>query len=136
MRKFIIAILTAILFTSCFGLFDSGSDKVVDEYEVIWIDVQESRSLKKGETLVPAYVFAVGHDSKYIYSKQHPLLENSKEKINREITNYYIIERTESIFQDKPVFGPFNKTNFEKKCRELRIENPEFNVTFPTKWHF
>ena len=135
MKKFIFIVLASILFTSCFGLYDYGSDIIVDDYEALWIDFYESRSLKKGETLVPAYVAAVGYDSKYIYSKQHPFLENSKEKINLKVTNYYIIERTKSGFQDKPVFGPFNKLGFEKKCQELSIQ-PKFHLTFPTEWHF
>lgn len=115
-------------------MYDYGSDAIVDDYETLWIDIFESRSLRKGETLVPAYVFAVGYDAKYIYSKQHPFEENSTEKINRKIINYYIIERTESGFQDKPIFGPFNEIGFEKKCRELAIKEPKFDLIFPTKW--
>ncbi|SFD62311.1 DUF3997 domain-containing protein [Flavobacterium phragmitis] len=136
MKKIIFIVLVSILVSSCFGLYDYGSDAIVDDYETLWVDIYESRSLKKGEILVPAYVFAVGYDSKYIYSKQHPLVKNATDKINRDVINYYIIERTESGFQDKPIFGPFNKTGFEKKCIELAIKNPEFDLTFPTKWHF
>jgi len=134
MKKNFFAVLTSITLTSCFGLYDYEIETIVDDYEVLWIDVHESRSLKKGETLVPAFVFATGYNSKYIYSKRHPLLENSKEKINLKVTHYYIIERTKSFFQDKPVFGPFTKTEFEKKCEELAIKKPEFNLTFPTEF--
>src|SRR6218665_1143138 len=133
MKKIIFIIFISMLVTSCFSLYDYGSDVIVDDYETLWIDLYESRALKKGEILVPAYVFAVGYDSKYIYSKQHPLVENAAQKINREIIHYYIIKRTVSGFQEKPVFGP-NKTDFEKKCVELAIKNPKFNLTFPTKW--
>lgn len=118
------------MLSSCFSLYDNGSDTIVDDYELVWIDLQEVRSLKKVDILVPACVFAVGHNSRYIYSKQHPFLENSKKKINPKVTNYYIIERTQSYFQDKPIFGPFNKTDFEKKCRELAINKPEFHLNF------
>lgn len=131
MKKFIYAILLSISLTSCFSLYDNGSDTIVDGYEVIWVDLHESRSLKKGEILIPAYIFAVGYNSKYIFSKQHPLLENSTEKINLKVTNYYIIERTLNFLQDKPVFGPFDKTDFEKKCQELSIKKPTFDLTFP-----
>ncbi|AXB57038.1 DUF3997 domain-containing protein [Flavobacterium fluviale] len=131
MKKFIYSILASILLSSCFSLYDNGSDTIVDGYEVIWVDLQQSRSLKKGDILIPAYIAAVGYNSKYIYSKQHPLLENSKEKINLSVTNYYIIERTLSFLQDKPVFGPFNKADFEKKCEQLAIDEPEFELTFP-----
>ncbi|MEN2487610.1 hypothetical protein AAYQ05_07395 [Flavobacterium sp. B11] len=134
MKKFVFAVLTSITLTSCFGFHDYEIETIVDDYEVLWIDIHQSRSLKKVETLVPAFVFATGYNSKYIYSKQHPLLKNSKGKINLNITHYYIIERTKSIFQDKPIFGPFNKMEFEKKCKELAIKKPEFNLTFPTEF--
>ena len=134
MKKFVFSVFISIIITSCFGFYDYETQTIVDDYEVLWIDVLESRSLKKVETLVPAFVFATGYNQKYIYSKQHPLLENSKEKINLKVTHYYIIERTKSIFQDKPVFGPFNKTEFEKKCQELAIKKPEFNLIFPTEF--
>lgn len=136
MQKFIITILASMFLISCFGLIDNGSDNIVDDYEVIWIDVHESRTIAKGEELIPAYVFAVGHNSKYIYAKQHPLLENSEEKIDREKTNYYIIERTKNTYQDKLVFGPLNKIDFEKKCQKLEIKNVEFDLTYPTKLFF
>jgi hypothetical protein len=83
-------------FSSCFDLFDSGTYKVVDDYEVTWIDLVEQRALYKQEELIPAYVFAVGHNEKYIYAKQHPLLTNSSEKIDTTTTNYYLIERTKN----------------------------------------
>ena len=118
--------------TGCFGLFDSGSDTVVDDYKVIWIDLHENRSLIKGEELVPAYVFAVGHNRQFIYAKQHPLLPNSPEKIDRRIINYYIIERTKSQFQDKPKYGPLTKKTFDSLNLKLNIENPEFDMTYPT----
>ena len=120
-----------LLFSGC-NLFDSGSDTVVGDYKVIWVDVQESRSLNKGEGLVPAYVFAVGHDSKYIFAKQHPLLENSRVKIDKNITNYYIIERTTSAFQDKPTSGPLTIPAFDSLCNRLHIVNPEFDLTYST----
>src|SRR4030095_11818759 len=102
-------ILSVFIFTSCFGLFDSGTYKVVDDYEVTWIDLVEQRALYKHEELAPAYVFAVGHNEKYIFAKQHPLVTNSTQKIDTSITNYYIIERTKNEFQDKPKYGPMTK---------------------------
>jgi hypothetical protein len=135
MLKFIKTI--ALLFfafplSGCFGLFDSGTYKVVDDYEVTWIDLIEQRALYKGEELVPAYVFAVGHNAKYIFAKQHPLLTNSKEKIDTTITNYYIIERTKNEFQDKPKYGQLTKQAFDSLCMQLKIKGIKFEKSFPT----
>ena len=117
--------------TGC-ALFDSGTDKICDDYEVGWIDLHESRSINKGEELVPAYVFAVGHNSKFIYAKQHPLLPNTNEKIDKKITNFYIIERTDNSFQDKPKYGPLTKSNFDSLCKKLNIVDIDFDQTYPT----
>lgn len=113
-------------------LFDGSSDNVVDDYEVGWIDVHESRRLYKHEGLVPAYVFAVGHDSKFIFAKQHPLLPNSPEIIDKSIVNYYIIERTKNMFQDKPKYGPLTKSTFDSLCLKFGITNPKFDMIYPT----
>lgn len=132
MRKFIFTILISTILTSCFDLFDSGSDTIVDDYKVSWIDIRETRSLNKGERLVPPYIYAVGHNSKYIYVKQHPLLKNTQDKIDRKITYYYIIYRTKNTYQDKPIIGPLGKIDFEKRCRELTMKDIEFDLTYPT----
>lgn len=131
MRFLLQLIFISFLFTSCFGLFDSGTDVVVDDYEVIWIDLHESRALYKGEELIPAYVFAVGHNDNYIFAKQHPLT-NSSEKIDKKITNYYIIERTKNAFQNKPQYGPLTKTSFDSLCIKFGIKNTVFDLTYPT----
>ncbi len=79
-----------------------------------------------------AYVFAVGHNKRFIYAKQHPLLPNSPDKIDKTVTNFYIIERTKNEFQDKPKYGPFTKETFDSLCLKLDIKNPEFDMTYPT----
>ena len=136
MRSFKVhnSLVLYFLLLQLFGcaLFDSGSDNVVDDYEVTWIDLHETRSLNKKEELVPAYVFAVGHDKKFIYARQHPLLPDSPEKIDKSIINYYIIERTKSEFQDKPKYGPLTKQGFDSLCIRLGILNPKFDMTYPT----
>jgi hypothetical protein len=131
LTKIIFIVFALFQLPGC-GLFDSDSDNVVGDYEVVWIDVKESRSLNKGEELVPAYVFAVGHNSKFIYAKQHPLLVNSPKKIDKTITNYYIIERTTTVFQDKPKYGPLNRKSFDSACIKLNINNPQFDITYST----
>ena len=130
LAKNIISLLFIFSLTSC--LFDSGTDNVVGDYKVTWIDVIESRNLNKQEELVPAYVFAVGHDSKFIFVKQHPLKRTSTEKIDTTIINYYIIERTTTEFQDKPKYGPLTKTAFDSLCSKLDVKGVEFDLTYPT----
>lgn len=132
--KFLIFLVTILTLKSC-GLFDSGSDTIIDDYEVTWIDLHEERALYKGEQLVPPYVFEAGHDEKYIFAKQHPLIETD-DIIDLKTTNFYIIERTNEIFQDKKTYGPLSEKQFRKLCNELGIKNPEFELTYPTnlKW--
>ncbi|MGL5233191.1 MAG: hypothetical protein ACRC8Z_00335 [Empedobacter falsenii] len=132
--KYLIFSLAIITLNGC-GLFDSGSDTIVDDYEVTWIDLHEQRALYKGEQLVPAYVFAAGYNEKYVFAKQHPLVEND-DIIDLNTTNYYIIERTNEVFQDKKIFGPLTEIEFKKMCDKLEIINPKFELTYPTnlKW--
>ena len=132
LKRIIITVLPLLLTTGCFNLYDGGSDLIVDDYEITWIDLHESRALYKHEELVQPYVFAVGHNSKFIFAKQHPLLPGSSVKISKSIINYFIIERAKNDLQDKPVYGPLTKGQFENKCTELSIINPEFDVTYPT----
>ena len=108
-KKIITSIAICCLVSGC--LFDSGSDNITERYNVTWIDVHISPSIEKGETLVPAYVFAAGHDINYIYAKQHPVLWNNQSKLDMAVTKYYIIVQTEYSFQDKPTYGPLRKNS-------------------------
>lgn len=119
--KLLIFLVTIFTLKSC-GLFDSGSDTIIDDYEVTWIDLHEQRALYKGEQLVPPYVFEAGHDEKYIFAKQHPLIETD-DIIDLKTTNFYIIERTNEIFQDKKTYGLYLKSNSENYVMnwELKI---------------
>ncbi|MGV0831576.1 hypothetical protein ACTS9D_04990 [Empedobacter brevis] len=80
-------------------------------------------------------MYAAGHHDKYIFAKQHPLVE-SDDIIDLNITNYYIIERTTETFQDKKVYGPMNKLEFTELSNKLGIKNPKFDLEYPTnlKW--
>lgn len=123
-----LATICLISFFGGCGLFDSSSDRIVDDYTITWIDVKSNRHLSKYEQLIPSYVFAVGHDKKYIYAKQHPL--NSEGQINETITNYYIIERTKNEFQDKPQYGPLTKEEFDARCVVLGIKKIDFDMIY------
>jgi hypothetical protein len=127
--KTFLSFFILLSFSGC--VFDSGSDTVVDGYEVTWIDLVEKRSINKGEELVPAYVFAVGHDSKYIFAKQYPLLPNSPDKIDKRVINYFVIEITKEQFQDKSKYGPLTKQGFDGLCLRIGIQNPKFDMNYP-----
>jgi hypothetical protein len=43
-------------------------------------------------TVIPEYIFSVGHNSNYIIAKQHPKPERFSSTVNTKITNYYIID--------------------------------------------
>ena len=84
-----------LLLPSCFGLFDSGTDSIVGDYETGWIDARRSRAIYRGVAeQVPAYVFAVGHNQHYIVAKQHPLMLTSElvEVVDCTRTAYYILD--------------------------------------------
>jgi len=116
--------------TSCFGLFDSGSDHIVDNYEVTWIDEHSHRALYRGiEEIVPAYVAAVGFDAKYLFVRQHPITGDHDEQVVESITNYYLIRRNGDDIVDKP--KPLSETEFNMLCRKLGVRKIEFSTQYP-----
>ena len=122
--KFLYFVL--LLFSGC-SIFDGDTDQVVEDYEVSWVDLLETRSLQKGEQIVPPYVFAVGHDSGFIFAKRHELvLINGEKHVDESVVYYYIVERTKRSFQDKPVYGPLSEAIFKVKCTELGSKEPKF----------
>ena len=142
-KLYLIIILSSLLLTSCFGLFDSSSDRIIGKYIVLWIDLPQNQFISE-ETelnstssmgLIEEYVFAVGHDNDYIIAKQHPTngFENGFE-INTKITNYFIIDMNRKILKKgEKVFGPLSEIKFNKLRKELKIENIEFDLTYPEK---
>jgi hypothetical protein len=132
-----------VTLTGCFGLFDSGSKRITGDYILIWIDLQENQGIIKewnntgsGETVIPEYVFAVGHNEDFIIAKQHPTsgFEGGYE-INDNITNFYIIDinnKTQKI--DKNIFGPLTKQKFDSLRMELNISNITFDMNYPEKY--
>ena len=125
----IILILSILSFSSC--LFDSDTDKIVGDYQTTWIDIPQTRGINKGDEIVPAYVFEIGHNSNYIIAKQHPIKQGNIVSVHIDTTNYYIIEVSSNSFQDKPVYGPLNKESFDSLRQKLRIENIKFDMFYP-----
>lgn len=125
----LITIFSLIIFSSC--LFDSDSDKITGDYKTIWIDIPQTRSITKGEQIIPAYVSEIGHNSNFIIAKQQPILLGNIVTVNTDTTNYYIITISSNSFQDKPVYGPLNKNSFDSLRKELKIENIKFDMFYP-----
>lgn len=124
--KFLYFTLLLSLFSAC-SLFDGDTDQVVEDYEVSWVDLFETRSLQKGEQVVPPYVFAAGHDSRFVFAKRHEVvLVDRQACVDESVVYYYILERTKKSFQDNPIYGPLSEEDFKKKCTELGIKKPKF----------
>lgn len=128
-RNHIKLLLIAPLLSGC--LFDSSSDTIIGDYETIWIDIPQTRSINKGERVVPAYVSEIGHNDRYIIAKQHPIRDGSLVTVHTDTTNYYIIEVSTNSFQDKPVYGPLNKVSFDSLRRKLNITDIKFDMHYP-----
>ena len=127
--KLLITIFSSIFLSSC--LFDSDSDKIIGDYETVWIDIPQTRSISKGEEIIPAYVSEIGHNSNFIIAKQQPIKQGNIVTVNTDTTNYYIITVSNNSFQDKPVYGPLTKKSFDSLRQELKIENIKFDMFYP-----
>ena len=139
-KLYLLTLLSCLLLTSCFGLFDSSSDRIIGKYIVLWIDLTQNQFISE-ETelnssssigLIEEYVFAVGHNNDYIIAKQHPTngFKNGFE-INSKITNYFIIDMNRKILKKgNKVFGPLSKMKFNELRKELKIEYIEFDMNY------
>ena len=127
--KLLITIFSSISLSSC--LFDSDSDKIIGDYETVWIDIPQTRSINKGEKIIPAYVSEIGHNSNFIIAKQQPIKQGNIVTIHTDTANYYIITVSNNSFQDMPVYGPLSKKSFDSLRQELKIENIKFDMFYP-----
>ena len=103
------------------------------EYRLIAIDVRAQMCLifeDDGVTLVGPTIFAVGSDTKHVVVKQHPAIDQWAGKIDRSITNYFVVERRTGTFADRKagVRGPLKKEEFDHLAASLSL--PPFTKTF------
>ena len=127
--KLLITIFSSILLSGC--LFDSDSDKIIGDYETIWIDIPQTRSINKGEEIIPAYVSEIGHNANFIIAKQQPIKQGNIVTVHTDTTNYYIITVSNNSSQDKPVYGPLGKKSFDSLRQKLKIQNIKFDMSYP-----
>jgi hypothetical protein len=138
-KRLAFLILIATVLTGCFGLFDGGGDHIAESYSTGWIDVHSSRCIEKQDKdgssieVVPAYIYAVGHNERFIVAKQHPLPgEFPKERINVTQTNYFLIDLKLQPGQgEKGVYGPMDASQFETLSRKLEVGKIVFDLTYP-----
>ena len=140
-KHIILSIIISVAISSCFGLFDSGSKRIIGKYIVVWIDLPQNQSLSEefeinssgSSEIIYPYVFAVGHSNHYIIVKQHPT--NGFEggyKMDITVTNYYIIDiKTPARNWDYKAFGPLTLNEFDSLRTKLKIGSIPFDVEFP-----
>ena len=119
------ALATALCCTVVGGcsFFDSGIEWRSGSYALLWIDDPQDVALSfdRGaggwpERVAPQ-VFAVGEDDHYIVVKQHP-------SRNKNITNYFIIDRTNDSANSDPktaVIGPLTSEEFAVQSTHLHL---------------
>lgn len=104
-------------------------EQLVGPYRLIAVDTEDdldlSYRLPGGDAIgrVPATVFAVGWNDRYLVAKQHP-------SNNRSITNYYVVDQSKDgplIDPSKTVAGPMSAAEYERASRELGL--PGFSLT-------
>ena len=87
-----------------------------------------------GVQIVSAYVYAVGHNKKFIIAKQHPVVNESQEQVDTKKTNYFIIDMTkENYYRQEGVLGPLTENQFDSLCKKLNVGQIEFNMSYPAK---
>lgn len=138
-KRFALLILVATVLTGCFGLFDSGGDHIAGSYSTGWIDVHSSRYIAKQDKdgssieVIPAYIYAVGHNERFIVAKQHPLQGKfPKEIIDVTQTNYFVIDlKLQPDQGEEGVYGPMDSSQFETLSRKLEVGKIVFDLTYP-----
>lgn len=139
MSRIVTFLVSSFVLMSCFGMFDSSSDKIIGSYKVLWIDLKENQFIceesEQSSTscfaLIPEYVFAVGHDENFIIAKQHPTSGfESGYKIDCSVTNYFIINMKKQNGEEDRVIGQLTKAQFDRIREDLAIEEIEFDLTY------
>jgi hypothetical protein len=131
--------LMAVTLSGC--LFDSGSKRIVGRYIVLWIDEPENQTLSlqsatsasSSSVIILPYVFAVGHNDRFIIAKQHPTNGFAGGyKMDTGITLYYIIDtKTKTRYEDYTLYGPLTLTKFKGLCVRFNLQQVSFDVQYP-----
>ncbi|OWP62588.1 hypothetical protein CDA63_13175 [Hymenobacter amundsenii] len=127
--------VTLLLLTGCFGLFDSSTDTITGEYATSWIDARRSRAVYRDiAEQIPAYVFAIGHNERYIIAKQHPLALTGElvEVVDCTRTAYYILDIVRNRQPTgQGVSGPLTAEQFRQQAQRLGLAEVNFSMNYP-----
>lgn len=133
-------ILSTVILSGC-SLFDSGSKHIVGRYMVLWIDepqnlclsLQDSTNSSGSTEIILPYVFAVGHNNRFIIAKQHPTNGfEGRFKMDTTVTHYFIIDiKKKSKFDDYTLYGPLTLTKFKRLCIRFDLQNVPFDIQYP-----
>lgn len=136
MRYFAVVIVAAVFICGCDGL-SLDTYWRSERYVLLAIDAKSQMSLafdlKNGSALglVGPTVYSIGADDKYIVLKQHPATDQFASSVDRSVTKYFILERSQSPEfrdQEKRVRGPMEREEFEQLAVSLLL--PSFSKTF------
>jgi len=132
----IIPALALLFLTACSGLWLDCYWRS-EKYVLLAVDAKSQMSLSldmgggSALGLVGPTVFAIGSDAKYIVVKQHPARNSFATEFDRSVTDYYIVERSQSPdFQarQKLVSGHFSEAQYADLTKKLSL--PPFTKTF------
>jgi hypothetical protein len=130
------AILILIAVYLCQSCGFAYEEHIVGNYYIVAVDSDSDAGLSymvnEGSFIgvIPSVVFSVGHDSKFVFVKQHPDGPNGK-------INYFIvpIEIKNKYKVDEEVIGPLNENQFNAKLIQLGVSKTDdlFQVTLQDK---
>jgi hypothetical protein len=137
MRLFFLYIVMSCFIFSC--ACDTGYKSINENYYLMWVDSFDIMSLcyennKIDKRIINPSVFAIALSNEYILVKQHPakFMINPTNPIDTTITNYFIVkvlgENTNN--PEKGVLGPYSKSAFHMKIKELNINEISFENTY------
>lgn len=127
-----ISLIVSIAISGCAWFDRSDHKQIIGDYEVGWNDLVQNRSISKSikncsgcyNVLVDGYVYAVGHNDRFIVAKQHTG--------NDTAAYFHIIDikRNEKFGGKNGVYASLNKIAFDSLRQRLSITNIPFDLNY------
>lgn len=120
-RLALLLLLIMIPLSACAGAGDWNYDDLPGNFEVWRVNGKNVSLVLANEngvtasTVVPTYVFEVGHTDRYIFAKQAEVSEDKV--VNYSVVHYHIVD-----VNTAETFGPLDEQAFKEKLKELGIE--------------